>query len=71
MAKSPSKLSGTIIKWLPDKGFGFINAEGQEYFFHRSAVPNPDAIVIGQRVTFVSQSAPKGPRAEQVEFQDE
>ena len=65
-----TRLSGSIIKWLPDKGFGFIQAEGKEYFFHRSAVQNPDAVTIGQAVTFVSKAAPKGPRAEEVEFQD-
>jgi len=71
MAKPTNdRLTGTIIKWMPEKGFGFISAEGYEYFFHRSAVENPDAIVIGQKVTFLSQQAPKGPRAEQVDFVD-
>lgn len=35
-----SSLSGKVIRLVPDRGFGFIAAEGDgtEYFFHWSAV---------------------------------
>ena len=36
---------GTIKKIVADRGFGFISGEdGKEYFFHRSAIANFDAL---------------------------
>lgn len=65
----PARQTGTIIKWMPDKGFGFIQgADGKEYFFHRSAVRGDvNALQIQDAVTFVQQASPKGPRAEDVD----
>ena len=68
------RLSGHILKWLPDKGFGFVKGiDGTEYFFHRSAVkgasPNIDhQIQESVPVTFRPSSSQKGPRAEDVEL---
>lgn len=46
---------------------GFMRSpEGDEVFFHRSAVTSPEPFVtlaIGMVVEFESESAPKGPRA--------
>ncbi len=62
--------SGTIVRLLTDKGFGFISDEaGVEHFFHRSEVQ--DAVVFeslrgGQRVEFTVEASPKGPRAGEV-----
>lgn len=57
--------SGEIARLMPDKGFGFIRAEdGRELFFHRSAVSGSfEQMREGQRVTFVEEPSPKGPRA--------
>lgn len=68
--QEPTRLSGSIIKWIPEKGFGFIQGQdGHEYFFHRSAVRQGLATLQGgQAVTFVSATSPKGPRAEDVEL---
>ena len=57
------------VKWFNDaKGFGFIQGEKGELFFHHSAL---DGVTIeelreGQRVEFEEGRGPKGPRAENV-----
>ena len=61
--------TGTIKRLVSDKGFGFIEAGGdQEYFFHQSACTGMrfDELREGQRVTFEVGRGPKGPRAENV-----
>jgi CspA family cold shock protein len=58
---------GTVKKIVSDRGFGFIAAEdGKEYFFHRSATDNFDALNGGERVQFEIEPSPKGPRAGRV-----
>jgi len=59
---------GTIKKLIADKGFGFIDGERGELFFHRSAVQETqmEALRIGQVVTYDEGRGPKGPRAENV-----
>ncbi len=59
---------GTIKKLIMDKGFGFIQGEHGELFFHHSAL---DGVAIeelreGQKVEFEEGRGPKGPRAENV-----
>ena len=59
---------GTIKKLILDKGFGFIQGERGELFFHHSAL---DGITIeelreGQKVEFEEGRGPKGPRAENI-----
>lgn len=59
--------NGSIKKVVTDRGFGFIAGDdGNEYFFHRSAVDNFDFLRGGETVTFTVESSPKGPRANQV-----
>ena len=61
--------NGTIKRMVNDKGFGFVAAaDGQEYFFHQSAVAGGqfDQLREGQAVTFDTGQGPKGPRAENV-----
>ena len=58
---------GTIKKIVADRGFGFISADdGKEFFFHRSAIANFDALRGGERVEFETEPSPKGPRAGRV-----
>lgn len=67
-ATNSARTDGTI-KRLTAKGFGFIQAtDGEEYFFHHSAVADFDALREGQKVTFEKTDGPKGPRAELVEL---
>lgn len=59
---------GTIKKLIADKGFGFIEGERSELFFHHSAVQGTtiEALSVGQEVTYDEGRGPKGPRAENV-----
>src|SRR3954467_12513913 len=63
--------TGTIARLLIDKGFGFIRDEsGVEHFFHRSAVRQTvfELLREGQRVEFVVEESPKGPRPADVKL---
>jgi cold shock CspA family protein len=70
--ESTEDLHGHVIRWLPDKKFGFIGGpSGTEYFFHLSSVISPcdvNAVRIGTRVIFNPEQAAKGPRAANIEF---
>ncbi len=59
---------GSIKKLISNKGFGFIEGESGELFFHSSAVENSsfEELREGQSVEYVEGSGPKGPRAENV-----
>ena len=59
---------GTIKKVIADKGFGFIQGEGGDIFFHHTSL---DGLAIetlqeGQLVEYSIGDSPKGPRAENV-----
>lgn len=60
------------IKTLTDKGFGFISTDGQDLFFHHSALDGVryDDLEEGQEVEYTEGSGPKGPRAESVRVVD-
>ena len=59
---------GTIKKLIANKGFGFIEGERGELFFHHSAIEGTtiEALREGQEVTYEEGRGPKGPRAENV-----
>ena len=59
---------GTIKKVIADKGFGFIEGDRGDLFFHHSAVEGGTikTLQIGQRVDYEEGRGPKGPRAEKV-----
>jgi CspA family cold shock protein len=56
------------IKKLTDKGFGFIEGERGDLFFHSSSVLGAgyDSLREGQQVEYTEGRGPKGPRAENV-----
>jgi CspA family cold shock protein len=58
---------GTIKK-LTDKGYGFIEGEKGDIFFHHSALVeiDYDSLQEGQRVEYSEGSGPKGPCAQNV-----
>ena len=62
---------GTIKK-LTNKGFGFIEGERGDIFFHHSALEGTtiEALRVGQRVEYEEGRGPKGPRAENVRVVD-
>ena len=59
---------GTIKKLIADRGFGFIDGERGDLFFHHSALEGTsiEALRVGQVVTYKEGRGPKGPRAENV-----
>jgi len=59
---------GTIKILVSEKGFGFIEGDKGELFFHHSSVQGTtfEALQEGQKVEFTEGSGPKGPRAESV-----
>ena len=59
---------GTVKKLLADKGFGFIEGERGDIFFHHSALEGTtiEALSVGQEVEYEEGRGPKGPRAENV-----
>ena len=58
---------GTIKK-LTDRGFGFIEGERGDIFFHGSSLEGTtfEALSEGQQVEYEKGSGPKGPCAEHV-----
>jgi CspA family cold shock protein len=61
---------GTIKKLVSDKGFGFIEGERGELFFHHTSVEGEsfESLREGQAVEYTEGSGPKGPRAESVKL---
>jgi len=61
---------GTIKKLITNKGFGFIEGERGELFFHHSALVGTtiEELREGQKVTFEEGRGPKGPRADNVQL---
>jgi CspA family cold shock protein len=59
---------GTIKKLVADRGFGFIDGEQGDMFFHCSEVKgtNFESLAIGQTVSYEVGQGPKGPRATSV-----
>lgn len=60
---------GNVKKVIADKGFGFIEGESGDIFFHHSALVGVaiEALKEGERVKYDVGRGPKGPRAENVE----
>jgi len=68
MAVQQRELTGIVKRIVSEKGFGFIEANGADYFFHRSACADFNQLSTGDRVTFVAVKGQKGPRAESVQL---
>jgi cold shock CspA family protein len=62
------KLKGTIQKYFSNRGFGFIEIEGEDdnIFFHRSNYPVNEIPTIGQAVEFTIADTPKGKEAKEI-----
>ena len=61
-------MSQGTIKKLTEKGFGFIEGERGDIFFHSSAVEGEgyESLREGQKVEYTEGQGPKGGRAENV-----
>jgi CspA family cold shock protein len=65
-------VSQGTIKKLTDKGFGFIQGDRGDIFFHSSSVEGEgfDSLREGQAVSYNEGQGPKGKRAENVRVLD-
>src|SRR5262245_20985591 len=74
LGESPRQqgLVGQVATLIPEKGYGFLFAEGRKYFFHRSdfvRAADFDTLTVGHYVTFLPiERTAKGPRAKQLEL---
>jgi len=59
---------GKIKKLISDKGFGFVEGDRDDLFFHHSAVEGTtfEELKEGQMVEYNVGRGPKGPRAENI-----
>jgi CspA family cold shock protein len=56
--------TGTVIRYEPNSGFGFIRtAEGEELFVHHTGLSGREFLVAGQQVEFAVEQSERGPRA--------
>ncbi|MDO9046144.1 MAG: HPF/RaiA family ribosome-associated protein [Methylobacter sp.] len=58
--------TGTVIRILPEKDHGFIEAEdGREIYFHRNSVTGSgfDALQVGDEVRYIEETDDLGPQA--------
>jgi len=59
--------TGTVAKWIGDRGFGFIKCEdGKEVFVHNSDIQGKSSLIEGEKVEFEVTQGDKGPRAAKV-----
>jgi len=59
--------TGTVAKWIGDRGFGFIKCEdGKEVFVHNSDIQGKSSLREGEKVEFEVTQGDKGPRAVKV-----
>lgn len=65
-----SKLKGTVKWFKDDKGFGFIQYEGQDYFVHFSSIQCEGfkSLPKGSKVAFKAINGKKGMQADEVEI---
>lgn len=65
-----NKIDGSVKWFNGDKGFGFITANGQDYFVHFRAILSDGFKTLeeGQLVRFKPVQGQKGPQAEEVEL---
>jgi len=63
------KQRGTVKWFNKDKGFGFIESNGKDYFVHFSAIQGSGFKNLdeGAHVLFKAGKGQKGPQAEEVE----
>jgi CspA family cold shock protein len=64
------KINGTVKWFRDDKGFGFIQSEGQEYFVHFSGILGDGfkSLAAGAKVSFNLSKGTKGMQALNVEI---
>lgn len=69
MTDMTDKICGKVKWFNKDKGFGFIESSGKDYFVHFSSIQGSGFknLFEGARVLFKIGKGQKGPQAEEVE----
>jgi cold shock CspA family protein len=64
----PTRLHGSVARWIEPRGFGFVAADdGREFFAHISQIVSGDPLRVGWRVSFLIDKGRDGrPIARQV-----
>jgi cold shock CspA family protein len=64
-AAEPQLQNGTVSRLFSSDGFGFIDADGTDVYFHQNAVAPPGfgALAVGHKVEFMAEPGDKGPQA--------
>jgi len=58
------KMEGVVKFFKEEKGFGFIEVEGEkDYFVHISAIENQEALKEGDKVSFDAEQDDRGEKA--------
>lgn len=70
MIEMTDKIRGKVKWFNKDKGFGFIESSGKDYFVHFSAIQGSGFknLFEGARVLFKMSKGQKGLQAEEVEI---
>ena len=58
-----------VVKWFSDqKGFGFVESQGKDYFIHFKEIQGEGfkSLKQGEKVNFMPSSSPRGPLATQL-----
>jgi len=57
-----------VTRLFPDQGYGFLESDGREIYFHRNALVNGDfeRLAVGREVRFFEREGEKGPQASTV-----
>lgn len=62
-------MKGSIHKYIPEKGFGFIRTENNDsLFFHHSALQSGHNVEINDQVEFQIKTTHRGDRAEDIKL---
>lgn len=61
-------LHGKVVRIFEEDGFGFIESNGDEYYFNSGNVVSPkfDKLEIGHEVSFIEELTGQGPQARRV-----
>jgi CspA family cold shock protein len=62
------RLEGIVKRLVADRGFGFVQAEGLDYFVHKDDLANGqiEDLAPGTTVSFIPETTAKGPRGRAV-----
>ena len=70
MFRGEELLKGEVVKWIPLKGFGFIDIQGQNanVFVHNEELKNVQYLTVGDKVEFEIEKSNRGLKAVNVKL---